>query len=180
MRLLSIRSIALVALLPAMAVAQRGGGSKATRPPDDLPKATSQVRYPTVRDIQDHSPASLLLDKRKKLGLADSTVNQLKTLEKTFKDRNGQTVAMYDSVRRRVNGALTQNVSEMTPGLQMEDQQNKLGMRNLWTDLLVRHEKDAQEALAIVPEDKRRDAESLLKSQADDFAQLMPRVRGGS
>ena len=179
MHLRLVGSLALLAVLPAMAVAQRGGGSKATTRPSDLP-TTPQVRYPTVRDIDEHNPASLLVDKRRKLALADSAVNQLKALEKTFKDRNAQTVAMYDSVRRRITSSLAQGVSELTPGLQMEDQQNKLGMRNLWADLRGRIEKDGQEALALVPEDKKKDASVLLKEHLDDFDKLMPGGRGRS
>jgi hypothetical protein len=173
-----IVALALLVVLPANAFAQRGGGSsKAASPPKVSPAPS--VRYPTVRDIEDHNPASLLVDKRKKLSLADSTVAQLKTLEKVIKERNAPTLAMYDSVRRRINSSLAQDVSEATPGLQMEDQQNKLGLRNLYAALRDQRTKDAQDALAFVPENSKKAATDLLKDQEDDFDRMMPTGQRG-
>jgi hypothetical protein len=181
MRSRSVAALVLLVLLPTFAVAQRGGrgGGGGGRTSSDLSKPPA-VRYPTVRDIDDHNPAFLLVDKRKKLSLSDSTVAQLKALEKVFKQRDSQTVAMYDSVRRRINSSIAQDVSEATPGLQMEDAQNKLGLRNLWADLRERRSKYAQEALALVPEDKRKAAADFLTEQEDDFLRSMPGGRGRS
>lgn len=177
-----ITTLALLALVPASAVAQRGGGSRGgsgTHASSDLTKPPS-VRYPTVSDLDDHNPATQLVDRRKKLGLADSTVSQLKALEKVLKDRNAQTVAMYDSVRRRIVATNQQTIGEATPGLQMEDRQNKLGLRNLWSDLSDRRVKDTQDALALVPEDKRKAAADWLKDEEDDLQRKMPGgARGG-
>jgi hypothetical protein len=74
----SIVALALVAVLPACAFAQRGRIATNKSPAD--PASTPIVRYPTVGDVEDHNPASLLVGKRKKLALADSTVAQLKAL----------------------------------------------------------------------------------------------------
>jgi hypothetical protein len=175
MRSKFITTVTLLALLPAMAVAQRGGGRTAStsHASGDLSKPPS-VRYPTVGDIEDHNPATLLVDRRKKLSLADSTVSQLKALEKVVKERNALMVAMYDSVRRRIVATNQQAISEATPGLQMEDRQNKTGLRNLWAELRDRRAKDAEEALALVPEDRRKAAADYLKEQDDELERRMP------
>jgi len=167
-------TVALLALLPAIAVAQRGGRTASTsHASSDLSKPPS-VRYPTVADIEDHHPAALLVDRRKKLSLADSTVSQLKALEKAAKERSALMVAMYDSVRRRILATNQQAISEATPGLQIEDRQNKTGLRNLWAEMRDQRAKDAQEALALVPEDKRKAAADLLKEQEDELEKKMP------
>jgi hypothetical protein len=175
----SIVALALLVAIPAAAHAQRGGrDTKEAKAA--TPKPKPQVRYPTVRDIEDHNPASLLVDKRKKLSLADSTVAQLKALEKANKAHNVETLAMYDSVRRRINSSLAQDDTEATPGLQMENQRNKLGLRNLFGELSDRRKKDAQDALALVPESSKKAAADLLTDQGDDLDRLMPRGRAGS
>lgn len=179
MRSRATAALALVLVFPSIALAQRGGRGAGERTSASLSKPPA-IRYPTVRDIEDHNPASLLVDRRKKLSLPDSAVNQLKALEKVFKERNAPTVAMYDSVRRRINSSIMQDVTEATPGLQMEDQQNKLGLRNLWADVRERISKDGQEALALVPEDKKKEAADFLKERGDDLAQMMPGGRGRS
>jgi hypothetical protein len=174
----SIVALALLAVLPVCVFAQRGGGgSKAAAPPKPL--TAPAPRYPSVRDIEDHNPASLLLDKRKKLSLPDSVVAQLKVLEKTIKDRSAPTLAMYDSVRRRINSSLAQEVSDATPGLQMEDQQNKLGLRNFFGALRDQRKKDAEEALALVPESSKKPAADFLKDQEEDFDRMMPSGQKG-
>ncbi|MFI5310818.1 MAG: hypothetical protein ACHQQ3_06265 [Gemmatimonadales bacterium] len=179
MRARTIASLAMLFMLPSLALAQgRVGGTGSTKAP--APPKKEAPRYPTVRDVEDHNPASLFVDKRKKLSLPDSIVSQLKVLEKTFKERNAPVLAMYDSVRRRITNSLMQDVTEATPGLMAEDQQNKLGMRNLWADLRQQLEKEGEEALALVPEAKKKDASDLLKERMDDFDHLMPGSRGRS
>lgn len=174
----SIVALALLVVLPANAFAQRGGGSKAASAPKPIP--TPSVRYPTVRDIEDHNPASLLVDKRKKLSLGDSTVTQLKALEKAIKERNALTLSMYDSVRRKISGSFAQDDTNATLGLQMENQRNKAGLRNLFGELSDRRRKDAQDALALVPESSKKPAADLLKDQEEEFDRLMPSERRGS
>lgn len=164
----------MLALLPALAVAQRGGGGgRTTHASSDLTKPPA-VRYPTVGDIEDRNPASLLVDRRKKLAIPDSTVSALKALEKAFKERNAPTVAMYDSVRRRIVAMNTQSIGEATPGLEMEDRQNKMGLRNLWAELRDRRARDAQEALAILPESLRKPAADYIGEQEAELERKMP------
>ena len=176
----SIVVLSLVATLPACAFAQRG--RMATNKSPDDPASVPTVRYPTVRDVEDHNPASLLVGKRKKLALADSSVAQLKTLEQSIKARNAPTIAMYDSVRRRIIQSLALDATDATPALQQQDQQNKLGLRNLYIALREQRVKDSAEALALVPEVSKKAAADLLKDQGEDFDRMMPadrRQRGG-
>jgi hypothetical protein len=167
----SIVALALV-VLPACAFAQKGRMATDKSPGD--PPLASTVRYPTVRDVEDHNPASLLVDKRKKLALADSSVAQLKALEKNIKARNAPTLAMYDSVRKRIIASLALDATDATPTLQLQDQQNKMGLRNLYATLREQRIKDADEALALVPESSKNAARDLLNDQGKDFDRMMP------
>ena len=179
MRSRSMVALTLVAVLPAWAFAQRSGGRIATNKSPADPASTPTVRYPTVRDVEDHNPASLLVDKRKKLALADSTVAQLKALEKSFKVRNAPTLAMYDSVRRRIITSLALDATDATSAMQLQDQQNRLGLKNLYAALREQRTKDAEEVLALVPEGSKKAASDLLKDQGEDFDRMMPADQRG-
>jgi hypothetical protein len=172
------RSIVVLALLaiPACSFAQKGRMATDKSPSDPPPMPT--VSYPTVRDVEEHNPASLLVDKRKKLALADSSVAQLKALEKSIKARNAPTLAMYDSVRKRIVAALALDATNATPALQQQDQQNRLGLKNLFAALRDQRVKDAEEALALVPEGSKKTATDLLNDQGKDFERMMPAERG--
>ena len=169
-------ALALVAI-PACAFAQKGRIATDKSPSD--PPLAPTVRYPTVRDAEDHNPASLLVDKRKKLALADSSIAQLKALEKNIKARNAPTLAMYDSVRKRIVASLALDATNSTPALQLQDQQNKLGLRNLYAALRDQRVKDADEALALVPEASKKAATDLLNDQGKDFDRMMPEDERG-
>jgi hypothetical protein len=173
----SIVALALVVFLPACAFAQKGRMAT-SKSPDD-PASAPTVRYPTVRDVEDHNPASLLVDKRKKLALADSAVAGLKALEKSIKARSAPTLAMYDSVRRRIITSLSLDATDATPAMQLQGQQNKLGLRNLYAMLREQRGKDAEEALAFVPEGSKKAASDLLKDQGEDFDRMMPADQRG-
>lgn len=118
------------------------------------------------------------MDKRKKLALSDSVVGQLKTLAQTFKERNAPVITMYDSVRRQIRMQEGLDLSGATPALQMEVQQNQLGMRNLLGQLRAQREKDIQETLALIPEALRKEAEQLIADQTKEMDELLPRSRG--
>ena len=170
--------ILLVALVfvPSVAVAQRGGGGGGGGKRLDPPKASdSGQRLATARDYEELNPATLLVDKRKKLALADSTVNQLKALEKAIKERNKQPLAMYDSVRKRINNSVT----AATPELQMESSQNTLGLRNLVTQMRDQRTKDVEEAMTLVPDAQRKQAGEFLKDQSEEFDRISGSGRGG-
>jgi len=179
MRVPTAAALAILLLASAPALAQSKGRKSDTTLSKPLGSRLPAPRLPTVRDIEDMSPASLLVDRRKKLGLADSTVSQLKALEKAIKVRNAPTLALYDSVRRRMNNSLAQDGATATPALQEEDRQNRTGIHNLFVELSDRRAKDAQEALALLPEEKRKLAGDFLTEQADDFVRLMPGARQG-
>jgi hypothetical protein len=61
------------------------------------------ARPATVGQLEDLNPARMLVDKRKKISLADSQVNQLKALDRKIADRNKPLLAQYDSVRREMH-----------------------------------------------------------------------------
>ena len=79
-----IIAVALAACIPAVRRSRREAAGH-RRPADQAPSSgasSAGARTPSSRDFIDLNPAALLIDKRKKLSLADSTVAQLKAVEK--------------------------------------------------------------------------------------------------
>ena len=132
-----------------------------------------------MSDLQDLNPAARLVDRRKKLTLSDSLVDQLKALAKTIKDRNAPAIAMYDSVRKRIRAQEGIDLTMAPMGAQLEAQQNQLGMRNLLAQLRAQRTQDIQETLALVPEAVRKPVEELITEQTKEMDEMMPRGRGG-
>ena len=157
-------------VLPAVTSAQRGGRASRDR---EAPKATpAGARLATVRDIEDLNPAALLVDKRKKLALPDSAAEQLKALAKAVKERNKATLALYDSVRKRLTSTADPAGSDM--------QQSVMALRNLVVQLRDQRRKDADDALLLVPDAAKPQAREMLKEQDDEFDRLTaPRNRDG-
>jgi hypothetical protein len=85
-------------ILPLAASAQRRGGGSS----GEEGRSARPAKPPTAGQLEDLNPARLLIDKRKKLSLADSQVTQLKALDKKIGERNAAIYAEYDSVRKEI------------------------------------------------------------------------------
>ena len=83
---------ALAVCIPAAAFAQRGGGGGSSNADPAPPAGGSSMgaKSPSSRDLADLNPAALLVDKKKKASLADSTVARLKAVAKTIDARNAR------------------------------------------------------------------------------------------
>ena len=95
-------AVALTVCIPSLVFAQKkgAGGDPSSPAPMASSPSSSGPKLPSARDLQDLNPASLLVDKKKKASLPDSTVAQLKAVEKKINERNAQFFATYDSLHK--------------------------------------------------------------------------------
>jgi hypothetical protein len=181
MRLLPPRSFVFALLLvPTLAFAQRGGGRGRSDDNSGGQRQAPQRPLPSVRDLEDLNPATILIDKKKKIGLADDQVTQLKALEKTIKDRNKPLLAEYDSVRRKVRPPSSiDRGATMSAGEQQEMQQAMQGMRSIVQRMRAQRIADSEEALKLVADEgQKKKATDVLKDQDEDFDKILPGGRG--
>jgi hypothetical protein len=185
-------AVAMTICIPAISFAQKGGGSKAG--PEGAPASPSSsagsmaVKAPSSRDLADLSPAALLVDKKKKASLADSTVNQLKALAKQFDERNKPFYAAYDSTRkwtlpisdnsstRKMKDLTATAQQQMQSGATAEQEKMQSSMRDLrimMTEFKVRRMANSEEALRLIPEAQKKAAGDLLTQQDADLDKLI-------
>jgi len=184
--------------LPTVTFAQggnRGGGGG----------GAPSARPAKANEIEDLNPARMLVDKRKKIGLADSTVNQLKALDKKIAERNKSLIQQYDSVRRDmrfpnaapsggemaakmgasargrvpVGGTVTGGGgAEQSPeeAAKLRAQMQALG--EIVAKLRDRRPADLAESLALLSPDQAEKAKEFVNQQNDEFEKVLPN-RGG-
>jgi hypothetical protein len=174
-----IRLVALLAILPSLALAQRGGGggrggggrgNDKYIPTNDLPK------YPAATELQKLNPVALLIDQRKKMPLDDSTVANLRVLQSKLYERNGDLIARYDSVQRLYKSENANDASSLKADSVRRMALTQVGIMNSVMDtLMTRRQNDDLDALAVIADDKqKKKAADLLDKQDADFAKLMP------
>jgi hypothetical protein len=186
-------AVALAACIPAAVFAQRsrGGSSDPTPAPDASASPSSSAKSPTSRDLADLNPAALLINKRKKVPLADSTVAQLKAVEKKINERNAQFFTTYDSVRKWTVSLNSQNAATqgfglhggvadakiaapvVSPAEQAKMQASMRDLRALMADYRERRKADVTDALAAVPDAGQKAATDLLGQQDGDLDRLL-------
>src|SRR4051812_15497585 len=91
--------VASLLALPTVAMAQRGGRSRATEH-EPMTDKNLGPQGPTLRqrDVEDSSPLKLLIDKRKDLKLSDAQLDGLKQAEKKLKEQNEPLLKSIDSL----------------------------------------------------------------------------------
>lgn len=167
----------LIAIVPSVAEAQRGGGrggggksNDKYLPTNDLPK------YPPATDLQKFNPVAYLIDQRKKMPLDDPTVANLRVLQAKLYERNGDLIARYDSVQRLYKNENANDASSLKADSVRRAALTQVGIMNAVMDTLMsRRQNDDLDALALIPDDKqKKKAADLLDKQDADFAKLMP------
>jgi hypothetical protein len=155
-------------------------------------------RPATAGQIEDLNIAKLMVDKRKKLSLADSQVAQMKALEKTIKERNAALVAQYDSVRGEIrfgnvsptpgslgatmgtggnrdrNSPSGSGSTTQTPEDAARMRQQLGALRTIGAQIRERRTGDRTEALALLSADQQKVAEELLNEQQEEVDRLLP------
>ena len=175
--------ILFLALLPSLSLAQRGGGMGGRRgggrTGGDRGMSREAPKFPEAKDLQKFNPASLLIDKRKKLSLADSQLAALRSLEVWINERNAPLLVRYDSVRRdyRPPSATNRDAApgaDSTRGAAMAEMRF---MRSLLDSLVERRRADVSETLALIPDEKQKvKAAGVIDEQDKQFADALPRV----
>jgi hypothetical protein len=190
-RLLAAALVSTVCI-PSLVFAQgKRGGSDPATPGSSAPAPSSSAKLASARDLQDLNPATLLIDKKKKASLPDSTVAQLKAVEKKINDRNAQFFATYDSVHKwtkplgstaavasgagmhggAVDQSLTASTSSAAEQAQMQSATREV--RKMMAEYRDRHSADMTDALAVVPDAQKKAATDLLSSQNGDLDKLI-------
>jgi hypothetical protein len=185
-------ALALAACIPAALLAQKkGGGAGLADAVDPAASAGPSARsMPSSRDLVRMNPAATLVDKRKKLTLPDSTVKQLKGVQKVIDDRNAPLMAQYDSIHKwTMPLASSSSGSAMSPGFSDADkssassapspaeqakmQSSMRDLRALVADYRERRKADVTDALAAVPDAQKPAAAALLTQQDADLDKLV-------
>jgi hypothetical protein len=183
-------AVAMTVCIPVAVFAQKRGGGADAGGGSSAPGAASSSasRTPTSHDLADMNPAALLVDKKKKAALADSTVAQLKVTAKKIEERNKPFFTAYDSVRKwtipiadngssrsmkDLSATAQQQMSSGSPAEQARMQTAMRELRALLVEYKTRRAADIAEALAIVPDAQKEAATSLLSRQNDDLDKLI-------
>lgn len=185
MRLLPRLGIATLLLVaPLTLSAQRGSsastggtGGRATGP-GPRGEAPTTPPLPNVRAVTEGmNPADHLIDKKRKLKLDDSTVTALQSLSGAINERYAPTLARYDSLRTQVNMARNRTSSAMAPSIEEQQiaRERAIVLIRTMAELRAQRTKDVDEALALLPEDKRAEGRTLLDEQAEDMVRTFRR-----
>jgi hypothetical protein len=185
MRLLSrLRVATLLLVAPLTLSAQRGSsastggtGGRATGP-GPRGEAPTTPPLPNVRAVTEGmNPADHLIDKKRKLKLDDAMVTSLQTLSGTINERYAPALARYDSLRTQVNMARNRMNSGMAPSIEEQQiaRERAIVLIRTMAELRAQRTKDVDEALALLPEDKRAEGRTLLDEQAEDMVRSFRR-----
>jgi hypothetical protein len=180
-------AVIMTVCIPAIAFAQRGGSGSApgSDPAPSRAAGSMSAKTPSSRDLADLNPAALLVDKKKKASLADSTVAQLKALGKQFDERNKPFYSAYDSTRKWTipvsDNVPTRSTRDMglnpqqppTPAEQAKMQSSLRDLRMMMAEYRERRKTGAEEAMALVPEAQKKAAADLLSQQDADLDKLI-------
>jgi hypothetical protein len=188
-----ILTVALAACIPAAVFAQKpSAGVKDPAPnPGSGTPTFSGAKAPSSHDLADLNPALLLIDKRKKIPLADSTVAQLKAVQKKINDRNATFFATYDSVRKwtipisapssasqgfGLHGGVSDSklaAPTTSPADEARMQSSMHDLRLMMGQYRERRNADVADALSPVPEAQKKAATDLLAQQDGDLDKLL-------
>ena len=174
-----ILTVGMLVALPALAVAQQGGGRNVAG--SELKKIGgnfAKVKLPAPSDIDDMNIARMLIDKRSKISLADDAVALILPLQKKFHESIAPALEAYDAARTKYReltgapdaGVSADNADEIQRALQA-------AVRPL-NAIREQRRADATEALMIIPEAQRAAAAALIKEQDAEFAKMIPRGGG--
>jgi hypothetical protein len=159
---------------------RRGGGGGEAR----AARGDAEVNFPSASDLQRFNPAQLIVDKRKKVSLADSQVTALNALRGKIFERNAELLARYDSIRKDYHPPRAQdrNRTGSTPETDSARVASLSQMRTLSQlidSLSRRRTADVGDVLNYLTDEKQhRAAVELLNEQDRDFTDKLPRLPG--
>jgi hypothetical protein len=158
-------AVAVLLIVPSIALAQRGGRTQADRKTplfdkEEMPKGPTL----RVRDVEDQSPIKLLIDKRKDLKLSDAQVSQLKDTETKLKDVNAPLFKAVDSLIRDMrNGS-----GSSSDQARAKVRDARSGLMDVLNQLKGNYETPLKDALAQFDAEQQAKANELLEKQRQD------------
>jgi hypothetical protein len=155
---------------------RRGGGGEGRG---------ADMLLPEAGEFRKLSPAGLIVDNRKKVGLTDEQASALVVMRDRSKEGNEPLLVHYDSVRKEVRTLVTsrrgrrgeqQAEADSTQGNGMQAMRT---MRFLLDSLGTRREADVRAVLDYLTDEKQRKAAAqLLNDQDLTFQEKLPRMGG--
>ncbi|MBI1808899.1 MAG: hypothetical protein HYR75_03305, partial [Gemmatimonadetes bacterium] len=163
---------------------ERGGGREQT------------IKFPPAKDLEKFNPAALLLDKHKKISLADSQTAPLRAIQQRIYERNAPMLARYDSTQKlykapdmRGDGSAFGRSPRGGMSVQPRDTSENRGadstrtaafqqmrfLRTLLDSLQERRRTDVREVLEFFTDEKQqKKAAELLDDQDMAFNDALP------
>lgn len=153
---------------------RRGGGAEGggSRAPN--------MKFPAAKALEKYNPAALMLDKHKKLSLADSQVALFRQMEQRIFERNATLLTRYDSLQKDFrpprfdanSGGAREPTADSTRRVAMIQMRQ---LRTLVDSLQDRRRADVQEVLgALADESQRKKAAEFLDKQDEEFSKEFP------
>lgn len=140
----------------------------------------SNMKFPAAKTLEKYNPAALMLDKHKKLSLADSQVALFRQMEQRIFERNAMLLARYDSLQKdfrppRIDargGGASEPAADSTRRVAMIRMRQ---LRTLGDSLQGRRRTDVQEVLgALTDAAQRKKAAEFLDKQDEEFSKEFP------
>jgi hypothetical protein len=143
---------------------------------------TEEIRFPAASELQRFNPAAFMVDKRRKLSLADSQVTAMNALRTKINDRNGPLFARYDSIRKDFKPPKPQDRERTgstpeTDSVRMAAMRQMRELRDLVDSISARRTADVGDVLNYLrDETQHRTAVELLNEQDRDFTDKLPHM----
>lgn len=150
---------------------RRGGGGVNREAP---------IKLPAASELQRFNPAALLIDKRRKVALADSQVTALIEIRNTINERNAPLLARYDSIRKDFSPPKPQDRDRVgstpeTDSVRTTALSQMRTLQSLLDSLSARRTADVGDVLAYLTDaTQHRAAVKLLNEQDRDFSDKLP------
>jgi hypothetical protein len=175
---MNARALPLIALaiLPAVAAAQRGGRDRGTKADFDGMISSAPVGLRLSNgDVEDMNPVKLLADKRKDLKLTDDQLKQIRAMNDALRESTKPQFKVLDSLRMamRPRAGADEDVERVRTQL----------VRQEVVDLVkaIREGYDAKlkEAVALLDESQKAKADELVAKQAREAEETLAKAFGG-
>lgn len=169
-------ALAALALLPAVAFAQRGMGARDQRDVN-WNKVTTTKAPPalTTKDIESMDPVRLLLDKRKDLKLTDAQVTAMQAAHEQASAKNAPLLARLDTLSKAMRPSTSVQGAEDEARMVLA----RDAAGQVLTELRGNHEATLTELFPSLEEPQQATARKLLDKQRAETEKVLREKMGG-